>query len=107
MEQEYNPISCDHKIKSGKLEGFSNYELLSHSSGGGGDEHHHVSLHVCRYCGEIKISGWRNKGTETHRFCEEFSIHYPDAVAAIVKNCNYLNKETDGYIPFKQEISNG
>jgi hypothetical protein len=101
-QEIYNPISCDHKIKSGKYAGFSNYELLSHSSGGGGDLHHEVNLSVCRECGEIKIQGWRNKGVETHRFCEEFSIYYPDAVAAIVKNCNYMNSETDGYIPFVQ-----
>jgi hypothetical protein len=103
MEKEYNPIACDHKITSGKYEGFSNYELLSHSSGGGGDECHDVNLFVCRYCGEIKISGYRNKGVETHRFSEEFSVHYPDSVQAIVNNCNYMNTETDGYKPFVKQ----
>lgn len=96
----YNKEDFTFEIKTGKFEGFSNYELLSHSSGGGGDECHNVNLSVCRECGEIKIQGWRNKGTETHRFCEEFSIYYPDAVAAIVKNCNYMNMETDDYLPF-------
>lgn len=98
-QSEYNPITCNHKLPSG----FSAYTFLSGSSGGGKDHTHDVSLCVCSQCGEVKISGYRANGDDINRFSEEFSIYYPDAVAAIVKNCNYMNSETEGYIPFVRQ----
>lgn len=105
QNEDYNPTICDHKIKSGKYQGFSNYEFLSQSSGNGGaDGTHKVSLSVCRYCGEVKIQGYRTINGRIHQFCEEFSLYYPDSVQAIVNNCNYMNTETDGYKPFIKEL---
>lgn len=97
-DPEYNPLSCNHK----KDNGFSAYDLLSHSSGSGPEWMREFNLLVCLKCGEIKVSGKNLVDGKIEHFSEEFSIYYPDAVAAIVKNCNYMNSETEGYKPFKQ-----
>ena len=107
LSEKYEPIGCDHKIPDGKYKGFSAYQFLSESSGSGPNIYfmHHISF--CALCGEIKVGGFEmdEKGF-IHRYNQEFSIHHPEAVAAIVKLCNYMNKDTEGYIPFKQDASN-
>lgn len=96
MEQEYNPLACDHK----KQNGFSAFELLSHSSGNVPTPNYEENVLVCLLCGEVRVSG---KHGDHKFFSFDFSIHYPDAVAAIVKYCNYMNQETEGYMPFVQQ----
>jgi hypothetical protein len=96
---EYKPLYCNHK----KPNGFSSYDLLSHSSGSGPNMMREFNLWVCLQCGEVKVSGKNLVDGKIEYFKEEFSIYYPDAVAAIVKNCNYMNKETEGYKPFNQQ----
>ena len=97
--EEYIPVSCNHRTKRG----FSNFELLSHSSGGSADLKHENNLSVCRGCGEVRISGYETIGGKLHRYHQEFSLYYPEAVAAIVKNCNWMNRKTDGYDPFVRQ----
>lgn len=92
MEEEiYNPIGCDHKLKKGKYKGFSSYEFLSQSSGSGGEIYFEHNVSVCKLCGEIKVSGYEQKDGMLHKYSNEFSIHLPSAVDAIVKNCQYMN----------------
>lgn len=97
-EEKYEPIYCDHK----KPNGFSAYDLQSHSSGSGPEWMREFNYWVCLNCGEIKVSGKNLVDDKIQYFSEELSIYMPDAIAAIVKNCNYMNAETDGYIPFVQ-----
>jgi hypothetical protein len=96
--ETYNPIWCDHR----KPNGLSGYTLLSHSSGSGPDMQHEKNVSICLLCGNIRISGHELKEGRLHRYDEEISIDLPVAVQAIVKNCNFMNTETDGYIPFVQ-----
>lgn len=100
QQEEYNPISCDHKKKSGRLEGFSAFELLSHSSGNGPDNGYENSISVCRECGTIKIYAKQLVKGKWEIFQHEFTIDYPDAIAAIVKQANWMNQEIEGYRPF-------
>lgn len=96
-EPIYEPIGCNHK----KENGFSSYMFLSESSGSGPNLNYMEHISVCTKCGEIKVGGQQNG----HRFNVEFSLHYPEAVAAIVKFCNYINKENEDYIPFVREVN--
>lgn len=95
---EYNPITCNHRKKNG----LTGYTLLSHSSGSGPDIQHEKNVQICLLCGTIRISGRELINGQFHRYNEEVSIDLPEAVSAIVKNCNFMNAETEGYIPFVQ-----
>lgn len=95
-KEEYNPIYCDHK----KPNGFSAYDLQSHYSGSGPEHGKEVKIFVCLKCGRIKIWGKEIIDDKWQYFSEEFSIDHPVAVSAIVKNCNFMHKETDYYTPF-------
>jgi hypothetical protein len=99
----YDPIGCDHKIQDGKYKGFSSFELLSHGTGSGPELMYQRNLMVCRLCGEVKVSGHELRDGRIHYYSDEFSLHYPDAVAAIVKACNWFHRDTEGYIPFTRQ----
>jgi hypothetical protein len=96
--ETYNPIGCEHRLPSG----WTAYVLYSDESWSGPDFTHHVYTCVCQLCGTIKRGGHRATNEKIDHFNEEFSLDHPDAVAAIVKNCNYMNQETEGYVPFTQ-----
>lgn len=96
MSEEYNPIGCDHRLSNG----WTAYILYSDESGSGPDFSHHVYTQVCSICGTIKRAGHRATNDRVDRFDEEFDFHHPEAVAAIVKFCNYMNQETEDYDPF-------
>jgi hypothetical protein len=100
----YDPIGCDHKIKRGKYTGLTAFQFFSEESGSGPDFSHCVSTYVCPYCGAIKRVGHRSTETKVNSFDEVFDLSHPDAVEAIVKNCNYMNRETDDYVPFVKAI---
>ena len=91
IEEDYNPIGCDHKLKKGKYKGLNSWQFLSQSAGSGGDIYFEHNVSVCRLCGEIKVSGFEQKDGILHKYDQEFSIHHPSAVKAIVKNANFMN----------------
>lgn len=92
----YDPIGCDHTFPSG----FSSWMFLSGEQGAGPDMDIDVHLCCCSKCGEVKIGGRRlGKGVLNH-FHEEFGLHYPDAVSAIIKCCNWFCRDNEGYDPF-------
>lgn len=86
-----DPFNCKHK-----------YDLLSHSSGSGPNFGMEKNLRVCLKCGQINISGKNYNAELRHweRFDEVFTIDLAEPVEAIIKQCNYMNTETEGYIPF-------
>ena len=101
--EEYNPIGCDHKIKHGKYKGFSSFSFQGQSSGSGPDIYFEHNVSVCLLCGDIHVSGYEQKQDgRLHRYDNILDIHHPEAVTAIVKACNFFNKETEDYIPFTQ-----
>lgn len=92
MKTDYT--NCNHK----KDNSFSAWTLLSHSSGGGNDYQINKNLRVCLKCGTINTSGTETIKGETNRHDESFSIDIPEAVVAIIGNCNHMCSET-GYPP--------
>src|ERR1700743_1711789 len=100
IPEEYSPIGCDHKQKKGQFTGFTAFQFFSEESGSGPDFSHCVSTCVCMLCGEIRRVGHRTTARKIDSLDEIFDISHPDAVAAIVKACNYMNSESDGFDPF-------
>lgn len=87
MSEEYDPIGCEHK----KQNGLSAWMFQSEfNSSLGGNCAHKVVVSVCGKCGELKIWGHH----DGNHFHEEFSIDHPDAIAAIVKQANWINEKT-------------
>ncbi|WP_315823025.1 hypothetical protein [Paraflavitalea speifideaquila] len=97
MEQkEYCPAGCEHKHDNDQ----SSWNWISETSGTGENFNFKVETGVCMLCGDIRLVGHR----DGKRFDEVFNIHFPEAVEAIVKQCNWLNTG-DGYIPFVRQTT--
>lgn len=95
-EEGYDSIACDHKLPNG----FSAWHIYSMSTGNGPDFAHDVHTSVCSKCGDIRRAGYRMEGQKVDHFDEQFDVNHPDAVFAIVKQCNYMCREVEGYDPF-------